>query len=166
MYSKVSCLYIHIYACMHAQLLQHVQLFAVPWTEACQAPLSMGFSRQEYWSGLPCPPPGNLPNPGIKPASPVTPALQTDSLPTEPPEKPPHTYILYFRFFFIIGYYKILYIISCAIQYILVVYFIESRVCLSDFFSMLYKGTYQSHTCSTFQQDSWSQAPSMWKVRT
>ena len=43
-----------------------------------QAPLSMGFSRQEYWSGLPCPPPGDLPNPGIKPASP---ALNVDSLP-------------------------------------------------------------------------------------
>ena len=46
----------------------------------------MGFLRQEYWSGLPFPSPGNLPNPGIKPGSP---ALQVDSLPTEPPEKPP-----------------------------------------------------------------------------
>ena len=45
------------------------------------APLSMGFSRQEYWSGLPCPPPGDLPVPGIKPTSCVTPALQADSLP-------------------------------------------------------------------------------------
>ena len=53
---------------------------ATPGTIACQAPLSMGFSRQEYWSGLPCPPPGDLPNPGIEPRSP---ALQTDSLPTE-----------------------------------------------------------------------------------
>ena len=44
----------------------------------------MGFSRQEYWSGLPFPPPGDLPNPGIKPASPVSPSLQADSLPTEP----------------------------------------------------------------------------------
>ena len=42
-------------------------LFVTPWTIAHQAPLSMGFSRQEYWSGLPCPPPGDLPNPGIKP---------------------------------------------------------------------------------------------------
>ena len=50
------------------------------WTVACQAPLSMGFSRQEYWSGLPFPSPGDLPNPGIKPGSP---ALQADSLPTE-----------------------------------------------------------------------------------
>ena len=61
-----------------------VRLFATPWTVARQAPLSMGFSRQEYWSGLPCPPPGDLPNPGIKPASLV---LQADSLPTEPPGK-------------------------------------------------------------------------------
>ena len=44
-----------------------VQLFATPWTVARQAPLSMGFSRQEYWSGLPCPPPGDLPNPAIEP---------------------------------------------------------------------------------------------------
>ena len=52
-----------------------VQLFATPWTVACQAHLSMGFSRQEYWSGLPCPPPGDLPDPGIKPMSLTSPAL-------------------------------------------------------------------------------------------
>ena len=44
-------------------------VFATPWAVACQAPLSMGFSRREYWNGLPFPPPGDLPNPGIKPAS-------------------------------------------------------------------------------------------------
>ena len=53
---------------------------ATPWTVDCQAPLSMGFSRQEYWSGLPCPPPGDLPDPGIELTSPVSPALQVDSL--------------------------------------------------------------------------------------
>ena len=52
---------------------------ATPWTIACQAPLSMGFSRQEYWSGLPFPSPGDLPDPGIEPGSP---ALHADSLPT------------------------------------------------------------------------------------
>ena len=57
------------------KLLSHVQLFATPQTVACQAPLSMEFSRQEYWSGLPCPSPGNLLNPGIEPESP---ALQTN----------------------------------------------------------------------------------------
>ena len=51
------------------------------WTVACQAPLSMGFSQQEYWSRLPCPPPGDLPDPGIKLTSSVAPALQADSLP-------------------------------------------------------------------------------------
>ena len=56
-----------------------------PWAVACQAPLSMVFSRQEYWSGLPCPSPGDLPNPGIKPLSPT---LQVDSLPSKPPGKP------------------------------------------------------------------------------
>ena len=55
--------------CMHAQPLSCVQLFATPWTVAHQAPLSIRFSRQEYWSGLPCPPSGDLPNPGIKPKS-------------------------------------------------------------------------------------------------
>ena len=50
------------------------------WTIARQAPLSMGFSRQEYWSGLPCPPLGDLPDPGIEPTSPVAPALQAGSL--------------------------------------------------------------------------------------
>ena len=55
-----------------------------PWTVACQAPLSMGFSRQEYWSGLPFPFPGDLPNPGTEA---MPPALQADSLPSEPLEK-------------------------------------------------------------------------------
>ena len=63
--------------CVHAQPLSHVQVFATPWTAARQAPLFTGFSRLEYWSGLPCPPLGDLPNPGIKPTSP---ALQVDSL--------------------------------------------------------------------------------------
>ena len=57
------------------------------WTVANQAPLSMGFSRQECQSKLPWPPPGDLPYPGIEPASPVSPALQADSLPTAPPGK-------------------------------------------------------------------------------
>ena len=53
----------------------HVQLFATPWTVACQALLSMGFPRQEYWSGLPFLSPGDLPNPGVEPASLMSPAL-------------------------------------------------------------------------------------------
>ena len=65
-----------------------VHLFAALWTAACQAPLSMGFSRQEYWSGLLCPSARDLPNPGIEPESPASPALQVDSSPTEPPGKP------------------------------------------------------------------------------
>ena len=59
--------------------------FASPWTVACQAPLSMRFSRQEYWNGLPFPSPGDLPDPGIRPGYP---ALQADSLPFEPLGKP------------------------------------------------------------------------------
>ena len=68
-------------------LLSRVRLFATPWTVACQVP-SIGFSRQEYWSGLLFHSPGDLPNPGIKPRSPTLPA---DSLPSEPPRKPKNT---------------------------------------------------------------------------
>ena len=61
------------------------QFFVTLWTVARQAPLSMGFSRQEYWSGLPCLPPGDFPDPGIEPRSS---ALQADSLLSQSPEKP------------------------------------------------------------------------------
>ena len=63
-------------------MLSHVRVFATPWTAARQPPLSVGFLRQEYWSGLPFPfpSPGDLPDPGIKPGSP---ALQADSLPSD-----------------------------------------------------------------------------------
>ena len=57
------------------KLFSHVRLFVTPWAVACQAPPSMGFSRKEHWSGLPSPPPGNLPDPGIEP---VSSALQED----------------------------------------------------------------------------------------
>ena len=63
--------------------LSHVQPFVTPWTVAYQAPLSMGFSRQEFWSGLPFPPPGDLPDQGMGPVSPMSP-MQADSSPTEP----------------------------------------------------------------------------------
>ena len=67
------------------KLLSRVRLFVTPWTGAHQASPSTGFSRQEYWSGLPFASPGDLPNPGIEPGSP---ALQADPLPSEPPGKP------------------------------------------------------------------------------
>ena len=62
--------------------VSHVRLFATPWTVDCHTPPSVGFSRQEYWSGLPFTSPGDLPDPGVEPGSP---ALQADSLPSEPP---------------------------------------------------------------------------------
>ena len=62
-------------------LLSRVQFFATPWTAAHQAPLSMGFSRQEYWSGLPFSYSRDLPDPGIEPLSPTAPTLQAESLP-------------------------------------------------------------------------------------
>ena len=66
------------------KLLSHVRLFATPWTVAYKAPLSMEFSRQEYWSGSPFPSPRDLPKPGIEPG---WPALQADALLSEPPGK-------------------------------------------------------------------------------
>ena len=65
-------------------MLNCVQLLVTPRTAARQAPLSMGFSRQEYWSGLPFPSPGDLPDPGIEPGSPT---LEADALTSEPPAK-------------------------------------------------------------------------------
>ena len=75
---------------MHDYVLScfsRVWLFATPWTVARQAPLPVGFSRQEYWGGLPCPPPGDLPNPGIEPGSLMSSALAGGSLLLEPPRK-------------------------------------------------------------------------------
>ena len=70
---------------MKVKSLSPVQLFATPWTVTYQAPLSMGFSREEYWGGLPFPSSGDLPDPGIEPGSPT---LQTDSLLSELLGKP------------------------------------------------------------------------------
>ena len=66
----------------------HVRLFVTPWTVACQTLLSMGFSRQEYWNGLPCPPPGDLPNPGIKPVSLTSPTWAGGFFTTGANDKP------------------------------------------------------------------------------
>ena len=70
------------FGCVHS--LSRVQLFATPWTVAHQAPLCMGFSRQEHWSGLPFLSPGDLPDPGIERRSPVSPALADGFFTTEP----------------------------------------------------------------------------------
>ena len=82
---------------LYVRVLSHfgrVRLCATPWTVARQAPLSIGFSRQEYWSGLPCPPPpGDLLNPGIKPVSLTSPALAGGFFPTSTTwEAPSSTY--------------------------------------------------------------------------
>ena len=78
---------------MKVKLHGPVRLFVTPWTVAYEAPPSRGFSMQEYWSGLPFPSPGYLPNPGIEPGSL---ALQTDALPSEPPGNPIKYYIFCF----------------------------------------------------------------------
>ena len=71
-----------------AQSLQSCLTICDPWTAAHQAPLSMGFSRQEHWSGLPCPSPGTLSDPGIEPVSPASPGIADEFFTTEPLEKP------------------------------------------------------------------------------
>ena len=73
---------------MHVFVLSPVQLFVTPWTAAHQALVSVEFSNQEYWSGLPFPPPGDLPNPGIEPVSLASAALAGRFFTTEPPGKP------------------------------------------------------------------------------
>ena len=82
----LSCFIPNLWGTLPACVFSHVGLFVAPWTVAHQAPLSMGFSRQEYWSGLPCPPPGDLPNPGLRTSVSCTSCIS--SLPTEPPGKP------------------------------------------------------------------------------
>ena len=83
---KYFCLSLSVNGKVKVKSVSCVWLFATPWTVAYQAPLSMGFSGQEYWSGLPFPSPGDLPDPRKEPRSP---ALQADALNSEPPRKPP-----------------------------------------------------------------------------
>ena len=78
----IMCLVLYILRCVYVlRCFSHVWLFETLWTVACQAPLSMGFSKQEFWNELPCPLPGNLSYPVIELSSPAAPALQVDSLP-------------------------------------------------------------------------------------
>ena len=86
----LKCHHICSFCLSEVKSLSRVRLFATPWTVAYQAPLPMGFSRQECQSGLPFPSPGDLPDPGIKPESP---ALQADTLPSEPPGKPQYQFV-------------------------------------------------------------------------
>ena len=81
----ILCILLVVIYCVCAWSLSRVQFFATTWVAAHQAPLSLGFSRQEYCSGLPCPPPGYLPDPGVEPAPPASPALQANSLPLTHP---------------------------------------------------------------------------------
>ena len=82
----------HLRSCSFALMLNSGQLLAIPWTVAGQVPLSAGFSRQEYWSGLPVPPPGDLPHPGIEPRSLVSPTLAGGFFTTLLPGNPTHTH--------------------------------------------------------------------------
>ena len=110
--------------------LSRVQLFLTPWTVALQAPLSMRFSRQEYWSGLPCPLPGDLPDPGFEPRSS---ALQVNSLLSESPGKyinliylglnPPSFFCLFSILFFSLSclfWIKIFYFSFCLLSVLVI----------------------------------------------
>ena len=83
-------IYVCIHICMHACVFSRVQLFATPWTVTSQLPLSMGFPSQEYWSELPFPTPGDLPNSEMEPTSPLVPTL--GSLWSAPPGEPVDTH--------------------------------------------------------------------------
>ena len=90
LYTLPMCVCVHACACVHTHahlVALSCQLFAAPWAAACQGPLSMGFSRQEYWSGLPFSTPGDLPDRGIKPMSFASPALTGEFFTTELPGK-------------------------------------------------------------------------------
>ena len=78
----------HTSTCAGMYMFSHVQLFATPWTVACQAPLSLGFPRHKYWSRLPFPPPGDFLTQGSEPESLASPALAGRFFTTEPPGKP------------------------------------------------------------------------------
>ena len=99
---KLNCTIKELSSFLKVKSLSRVQLFATPWTVAYEASLSMGFSRQEYWSGLPFHSPGDLPDPGIEPGSPT---LEAEALTSEPPGKPKlsvYAYIymdIYYMFF-------------------------------------------------------------------
>ena len=84
----MNAIYSFIALNVHAQSLSHILVFVTPWTVAHQAPLSIGFPRQEHWNGLPFPSPGDFPNPGIKLESPAAPALAGRFVTTELPGKP------------------------------------------------------------------------------
>ena len=108
------------------QSLSRVQLFMVPWTVVCQAPLTIAFSQQEYWSMWSFSTPGDHPDPEMEPTSLVSPALAGRFFTTEPSK----LYIFFVRFFSVVRCYKILNIVLYAIQSALVVYFILSSVYL------------------------------------
>ena len=82
------CVCVHVCVCVRVCSLSHVGLFATPWTVVRRAPLNMGFSSQECWSGLPFPPPADLPNPGVGPMSPASAAMADRFFATESPGKP------------------------------------------------------------------------------
>ena len=110
-----------------AQSLRRVHLFAIPWTACPPSSSSMEFSRQEYWSGLPFPPPGDLPRPEIELKSLASPTLAGRFFTTSATWE---ALWQIFRLFSIRNYYKILTIVPCAIQQVLVSYFIYSTVYL------------------------------------
>ena len=90
--NKTKTNYIYVYTHTHICCFSRVWLLATPWTAACQAPLSTGFSRQEYWSGLPCPPPGHLPHPGIESVSLASPTLAREFFTTSTTWESLYTY--------------------------------------------------------------------------
>ena len=130
------CIYIYIFSIhIHMCVLSRfscVQLFVTLWTIVCQASLSRGFSEQEHWSGLSCPPQSDHPDPEMEPTSPRSPALVGRFLTASTTWEAPYMYIypLLFRFFSHIGLYRVLSRVSCAIQQVLISYLFYMQQCV------------------------------------
>ena len=128
---------------MKVKSLSRVQLFVTPWTVAHQAPPSLGFSRQEYWSGLPFPSPGDLSDPGIKPRSP---ALQADALTSEPPGKPYKLlYLLYMKKLSL----NINLVFRSNLSDLFILFFVYSYF----FFTLLFISVFQVNICNIRNND-------------
>ena len=139
------------------------ELFATLQTVACLAPLSMGCSRQEYWSGLPCPSPWDLPNQGIEPKSP---ALQVDSLPSEPPGKPIYTLPQRFSPLFFSKFTLILFVDKLICLKWFELYFFSTEN-FPDFTQRNYKINHNTITKSKFHFNTLfveGDKPTIWKI--
>ena len=148
----LNCSTFNLLGKVKAKSLSRGWLFVTPWTVAYQAPLSMGFSRQEYWSGLPFPSPGDLPDPGIESGFP---ALEADSLTSEPPGKPN----------LLVTKGKYIFIYICAINiYVCVCVCVCMKIYLYLWINQRLQWQRQSSVSPVIGQSSKDSCPSLFKI--